>query len=451
MAAPAMGAAIVHYADLPHWWGIAGVRWLFVESSYRYSRVSPLLSAVLGVLCIAGLGLAAIGPAGADPRDDVKKASSKADRAEAILEGATAAARTAVRRLEVATAALPAARQRVAVAKGTVAAARVEARSAQRTATTARTSYDAVAARFRQAQAHVEVARDRVDEIAAVSYMGGDIATINLLVNATGPQDAMDRLDLLDQIMRKQQDSVTEVMAARFTARTEQDASGLAKRAAEEAEQDAVDKLSAAKAAEAAATNAQRAVLRLAASRRAALSVARSQRAAVLANYRAARADEARIAASLRGWDDDNPTAVAMSFDGDDLLMPVHGWKSSDFGQRYDPYYGVWQLHAGTDIAAGGGTPIHAAADGRVSRAGWDGGYGNYTCISHGRLDGRRFSTCYGHQSRILVHVGERVSRGEVIGRVGSTGASTGNHLHFETRFDGEPKNPLNYLPSCLC
>jgi murein DD-endopeptidase MepM/ murein hydrolase activator NlpD len=406
----------------------------------------------MGLLCIAGLGLTTTGSAAADPRDDAKNASRRVDRAEAILEGATAAARTAARRLEAATAALPAARQRVAVAKGTVAGARVQARSAQRAATAARGTYGTVVGRYRTAQAHVEVARDRVDEIAAVSYMGGDIATINLIVNATGPQDAMDRLDLLDQIMQKQQDSVTEVMAARVLARTEQDLAGLAKRTAEDAERDAVTKLKAAKTAEAAAEYAQRAVLRLAASRRAALSIARSQRSAVLAGYRTARAEEARIAASLRGWDRRNPTAVAMSGSASgDLLMPVHGWKSSDYGRRYDPYYGVWQLHAGVDIAAGGGTPIHAADDGRVMRTGWNGGYGNYTCINHGQLEGQSFSTCYGHQSRILVHVGERVRRGEVIGRVGTTGASTGNHLHFETRFDGEPRNPLKYLPSCLC
>jgi murein DD-endopeptidase MepM/ murein hydrolase activator NlpD len=95
--------------------------------------------------------------------------------------------------------------------------------------------------------------------------------------------------------------------------------------------------------------------------------------------------------------------------------------------------------------------PIHAAASGRVVRAGWDGGYGNYTCLNHGRTHGVGFMTCYGHQSAILVHVGEWVHRGDVIGRVGTTGASTGNHLHFETRFDGVPRNPLKYLPSCLC
>ena len=197
---------------------------------------------------------------------------------------------------------------------------------------------------------------------------------------------------------------------------------------------------------------ARKAVEDLATSRRAALAVARSQRAAVLAEYRAARAEEARVVAALQAWEAKQGGRVTSSLrNGGKLLMPVHGWKSSDFGNRYDPYYRVWQLHAGVDIAAAGGSPIYAAAAGRVIRAGYNGGYGNYTCISHGKLQGRGFSTCYGHQSKIGVHVGENVRRGEVIGRVGTTGASTGYHLHFETRMDGEPRNPLLYLPSCLC
>jgi murein DD-endopeptidase MepM/ murein hydrolase activator NlpD len=168
----------------------------------------------------------------------------------------------------------------------------------------------------------------------------------------------------------------------------------------------------------------------------------------VLAEYRAARAEEQRVVAALQAWEDkQGGGGYRGTYRGGRLLMPVHGWKTSDFGTRYDPYYRVWQLHAGVDLAAAGGDPIRAAEDGRVIRAGWNGGYGNYTCISHGN----RFSTCYGHQSKIGVHVGEHVRRGEIIGRVGTTGASTGYHLHFETRINGVPKNPLKYLPSCLC
>jgi len=407
----------------------------------RHSRFAAALTALFA----AGFALAAPGAAAADPGDDARKASRAVHRAEAILEDATATARNAARRLEVATAALPVAQHKVATARGIVAAASALALTARRRADAARGSYDRVASRFERAQDRVLEARDRVDEIAAASYMGGNFAAINVLVGARGPQDAMDRLDLVDQVMQKQQEGVDELLGARRSARTEQDRAGLAKRVAEEAEQDAVDRLTEARQAQAIAGRARSAVIRLAQSRRAALSLARTQRSAVLARYEAARAEEARIQDALREWDE--RTGGGSAYVGGKLLMPVHGWKSSDFGTRYDPYYRVWQLHAGTDFAAGGGTPIHAAASGRVIQAGWSGGYGKYTCLSHGS----GYSTCYGHQSTILVHNGEYVRRGEVIGRVGTTGASTGYHLHFETRFGGVPKNPLNYLPGCLC
>jgi murein DD-endopeptidase MepM/ murein hydrolase activator NlpD len=131
--------------------------------------------------------------------------------------------------------------------------------------------------------------------------------------------------------------------------------------------------------------------------------------------------------------------------------MPVNGWKSSDFGMRLDPVYGVYRLHAGVDLAAPGGAAIRATAAGDVLRAGWNGGYGNYTCVYHGRFQGRGFATCYAHQSAVLVRPGQHVRRGQVIGRVGTTGASTGNHLHFEVRLNGDPVNPVPWLPACLC
>jgi murein DD-endopeptidase MepM/ murein hydrolase activator NlpD len=100
------------------------------------------------------------------------------------------------------------------------------------------------------------------------------------------------------------------------------------------------------------------------------------------------------------------------------------------------------RLHAGIDIAAPTGTPIRAADGGTVQLAGWQGGYGNYTCIGHGG----GVSTCYAHQSSIGVRGGQNVSQGQVIGAVGSTGNSTGPHLHFEVRINGSPVDPMGYL-----
>jgi murein DD-endopeptidase MepM/ murein hydrolase activator NlpD len=138
--------------------------------------------------------------------------------------------------------------------------------------------------------------------------------------------------------------------------------------------------------------------------------------------------------------------SVATGYSGGKLRRPVPGPVTSPFGNRFDPYYHVWQLHAGLDMAAGLGSPIVAAAGGRVTQAGWSGGYGNYTCVDHGQVAGQRLSTCYGHQQAILVAPGQLVSAGQVIGKVGSTGASTGPHLHFEVRLGGRPVDPAPWL-----
>ncbi|WP_433375095.1 M23 family metallopeptidase [Actinoplanes sp. CA-142083] len=387
-------------------------------------------------------------PAVADA-GDAASAARAVDRASAVLENATDRARAAAIRLEAATAAMPAAQRRVATSRGAVAAAITAANTAGRRANAARAAYAQVAGDFEQAQAEFSDARDRVDQIAQATYMGSTFSRINVLVEATGPADIMDRLSLVDQLMRTQQQDVDRLIVARRDARSAQDRAGLAKREAEDAEAIAQGKLMAAKDAQTAAVRAQQELVHLMVLRQAAVRLANSQRDAVLARYRAALAEEQRIRAALRGYS--IKSGGDGRYGGGRLLMPVRGWKTSNFGNRYDPYYRVWQLHAGTDFAAPGGAPIHVAASGHVIRAGWNGGYGNYTCVSHGRIGGYGFQTCYGHQSAILVHVGEYVRRGEVIGRVGTTGASTGNHLHFETRFDGVPRNPLRYLPACLC
>ncbi|HET9145099.1 MAG TPA: M23 family metallopeptidase, partial [Sphingomicrobium sp.] len=118
---------------------------------------------------------------------------------------------------------------------------------------------------------------------------------------------------------------------------------------------------------------------------------------------------------------------------------------TSGYGVRADPFHAGAAMHPGIDLAGAYGTPIYATADGTVMRAGWNnGGYGNLVEIDHGR----GISTRYGHMSAILVHAGDHVTRGQQIGRMGSTGRSTGNHLHYEVRIDGRPVNPIPFMKS---
>ncbi|NIJ33813.1 murein DD-endopeptidase MepM/ murein hydrolase activator NlpD [Sphingomonas oligoaromativorans] len=115
---------------------------------------------------------------------------------------------------------------------------------------------------------------------------------------------------------------------------------------------------------------------------------------------------------------------------------------TSSFGVRTDPFRGTAAMHPGLDMAAPVGTPVYATADGIVSRAERAGGYGNLVQIEHGK----GLETRYGHLSQILVHDGQRVHRGDLIALMGSTGRSTGSHLHYEVRIDGRAVNPMPFL-----
>ena len=141
-----------------------------------------------------------------------------------------------------------------------------------------------------------------------------------------------------------------------------------------------------------------------------------------------------------------------LSFTGFACPLKSYTRISSEYGWRKNPVTGVNKLHAGIDLAAAGGTPIYAAASGYVQVAGWSsGGYGNYVIIYHGKMsDGNTYSTLYGHMKSVATSAGKYVKQGELIGYVGSTGNSTGNHLHLEVWKGGSKANAVNprgYIP----
>ena len=124
-------------------------------------------------------------------------------------------------------------------------------------------------------------------------------------------------------------------------------------------------------------------------------------------------------------------------------LMPVEvGLLRSSFGMREHPVLGGRRAHKGVDLAAPTGTPIYASADGIVSKAEWFSSYGLYVSLEHGG----EIQTRYGHMSRLNVYSGQKVKKGEIIGYVGSTGHSTGPHLHYEVRIAGSAVNPIPYM-----
>ena len=125
---------------------------------------------------------------------------------------------------------------------------------------------------------------------------------------------------------------------------------------------------------------------------------------------------------------------------------PVSGPVTSVFGQRFHPVLHYWKLHDGMDYGAGCGAPIRAARSGVVTEQYYNAGYGNRLMLDHGNVNGRYVTTGYNHATHYVVSVGERVERGQVVGYVGSTGYSTGCHLHLMVWRDGAMVNPAAYF-----
>ncbi|GAC1310598.1 MAG: M23 family metallopeptidase [Acidimicrobiales bacterium] len=164
-------------------------------------------------------------------------------------------------------------------------------------------------------------------------------------------------------------------------------------------------------------------------------------RAKFAAEVAAQAQESANIIALLANLGDPNQPAPAAT--GGYFTLPIPGARITQrFGPNFDPFTGIAGSHPGIDFGATTGTPIHAAGEGTVVYAGPEAGYGNYTCIDHGH----HVATCYAHQSAVLVQVGDLVKSGQVIGLVGSTGYSTGPHLHFEVRISGAVTDPMPWL-----
>jgi len=123
-------------------------------------------------------------------------------------------------------------------------------------------------------------------------------------------------------------------------------------------------------------------------------------------------------------------------------IWPAHGWLTDAFGNRTDPFNGTTEFHSGLDISTDKGQPVYATANGTVQTAGWGNAYGNMIVLDHGF----GLATRYAHLSRFNVHPGDVVTRGDVIGFVGSTGRATGDHVHYEVLANGETLNPLRFL-----
>ncbi|MEH6722707.1 MAG: M23 family metallopeptidase [Qipengyuania sp.] len=153
--------------------------------------------------------------------------------------------------------------------------------------------------------------------------------------------------------------------------------------------------------------------------------------------------DDAQFQQLFAKWDELDRTTPAAARVSVPSRMPLDDTRlTSDYGMRTHPVLGGRRSHKGVDLSAPTGTPIYATADGYISKAEWFSSYGKYVSIEHGA----NLQTRFAHMSDIAVTAGSRVKKGDIIGYVGSTGRSTGPHLHYEVRIDGKAVNPVPYM-----
>lgn len=257
-------------------------------------------------------------------------------------------------------------------------------------------------------------------------YENGQVSYLDVLLGATDFSDFVTRADILKRIIARDAALVNKVRAERELV--------IQKKAELERDRAAIlelEKVAAAKKGVVEARHKERTAL---------LDSAVNERDTAERAYRDLQATSNRIEQMIRNIQSGNHGAGGGS---GTMIWPASGPITSPFGWRTHPIFGTQIYHSGIDIAADYGVPILAADGGVVIYAGWMDGYGYAVIIDHGG----GISTLYGHSSELLVSEGQRVNKGQTIALVGSTGYSTGPHVHFEVRKDGSPVSPFNYLP----
>ena len=287
-----------------------------------------------------------------------------------------------------------------------------------------RTAAQAIATRLAVTERRLAEHRARLRGRLRTVYMHGRTGYVDVLLGAEDVREFVTRWHFVStivradgRIIREYAEDVEEYRALIETLRQEQ-----ARLAAVSAETAA----------------RQREVEAREQAKRSALARLRQERRAFERMVRELEEDSRQLEVLIRRSQRSTSRGVALARSLSGFIWPARGVFTSGYGIRRHPIFRIRRMHTGQDIAAPYGTPVQAASDGRVIYTGWFGGYGKIVVVDHG--DG--VSTLYAHLSKILTRSGARLRRGEVVGRIGSTGYSTGPHVHFEVRVNGRPIDP---------
>jgi len=276
-------------------------------------------------------------------------------------------------------------------------------------------------------------ATTRLSDRLVQIYENEQPSTVEIVLGARTLNEALDRIDYMSSVANQDALIVSEVANGRVRVRAARARTGTLRRSVEASTRVVAYRTEQVRALRDQLLSRRRSLAGTRANNQQALEQTQANEREWVDEANALSAASASVSATISSQSS-APTSSPPSSSG--LIWPVSGPITSPFGLRWG------SLHPGIDIGVGMGTPIHAAASGRVIVAAYSGGYGNLIVIDHGS----GLATAYAHQSSMAASVGQQVTQGQVIGYVGSTGFSTGPHLHFEVRVNGSPVDPMGYL-----
>ena len=396
---------------------------------------------------MAALGLMAAvvvsGAGSAAPADDKAAVDRKLERAQDRLDAARGRERVLTDEVGALTA-------RVRVLEQKLAPLRAEAEAREAEVAELRNRLEALGARLATEQARLAKAmedlarrRELLGNRLRQIYVRGTPDPVMILMESGSLSQAVETQNALETIVRRDNELANSVAEYADDVRATRDRIAAVRNQVAEAEEKAERAAERANEAKEGLEAQQSRVQSVADRRSAMLSRVRGDREHIEEEPRGLQKQSDRLAEKIRKVQaasapstGSTPATVNRQASSQGFIWPASGTLTSNFGWRWG------RMHEGIDIGAATGTPISASAAGTVIVAGWNGGYGNLVVIDHGG----GVSTAYGHQSAIHVSVGQSVGQGTVIGAVGSTGNSTGPHLHFEVRINGSATDPLPYL-----
>lgn len=407
---------------------------------------SRALAAVASLAAV--ILLAPASPGVANPQDDKASIDERVEELQREHEGLSEDLARVVAELEEA-------EDRMPDAEDAVTAAADELAEAQR-------KDDELAARLTSAenaekelQSQIDDGTDQIEEseqavvgVARRAYQNSGVTSdLAMLLQMADSDNGLDGLTRVDSAVRSQQRTITRLGEQRAANMSSQDRLDAIADEISDLKDEAAEVVLEKEAAESAAREAKDSLDSLIEQKDSAAQTIEDNQAATAEELRKQKEEQERLADELRKWEEDNGDGNRV-LPGDGFLKnPAPGYPiTSQYGWRTHPITGTRRMHTGTDFGVPCGDPVYASADGVVVSSGVAGGYGNRVVLSHGKSNGASIATTYNHNSRNVVRAGQTVKEGDTVAMAGTTGSSTGCHLHFEVMVDGSYVDPMDWI-----